>query len=319
MNNNKKIELLSPCGNYESAISAIKAGADSIYVGGSDFGLRAYAESVKENRLKDIIKYVKDNGKKVYITINSLIKNNECGKLIHYVDELINYNIDGFIIGDLGVYNIVRSKYDIYIKASTQLNTCSSKAVKYLDKIGFNEIILARELSLKEIKEIKKEVKDIKLECFIHGSMCYSYSGSCLYSSMIGGESGNRGRCKGPCRLEYDFTNLGISKYDKYMLSMKDMCGLNYIKKLIEYGISSLKIEGRMRKPNYVYEVTKKYREYIDIIYDNIEIDNEKIINDEKELLKVYNKGGFTNYFNNNTNMIVRNKFTNDKKYDSRK
>ena len=308
MNNNKRIELLSPVGNYESAISAIKAGADSIYVGGPEFGLRAYAESVTENRLEDIIKYVKDNEKKVFITLNSLIKNNECDKLIKYVDELINLNIDGLIIGDLGVYNIVRNKYDIYIKASTQLNACSSKSVKFLDKIGFNEIILARELSFKEIKEIKKEVRDIKIECFIHGSMCYSYSGACLYSSMIGGESGNRGRCKGPCRLEYDFTNLGISKYDKYMLSMKDMCGLLYVKNLIDIGISSLKIEGRMRKPNYVYEVTKKYREYIDIIYDNIEIDNEKIINDEKELLKVYNKGGFTNYFNNNSNMIVRKK-----------
>ena len=300
MNNNKKIELLSPVGNYESAISAIKAGADSIYVGGPEFGLRAYAESVTENRLEDIIKYVKDNGKKIFITLNSLIKNNECDKLIKYVD--------GLIIGDLGVYNIVRNKYDIYIKASTQLNACSSKSVKFLDKIGFNEIILARELSLKEIKEIKKEVKDIKLECFIHGSMCYSYSGACLYSSMIGGESGNRGRCKGPCRLEYNFTNLGQNKNDKYMLSMKDMCGLKYLKNLIDIGISSLKIEGRMRKPNYVYEVTKKYREYIDMIYNEEDIIFDKIINDEKELLKVYNKGGFTNYFESNSNMIVKNK-----------
>ena len=308
MNNNKKIELLSPVGNYESAISAIKAGADSIYVGGPEFGLRAYAKSVTENRLEDIIKYVKDNGKKVFITLNSLIKNNECDKLIKYVDELINLNVDGLIIGDLGVYNIVRNKYDIYIKASTQLNACSSKSVKFLDKIGFNEIILARELSLKEIKEIKKEVKDIKLECFIHGSMCYSYSGACLYSSMIGGESGNRGRCKGPCRLEYDFTNLGQNKNDKYMLSMKDMCGLKYLKNLIDIGISSLKIEGRMRKPNYVYEVTKKYRECIDMIYNEEDIIFDKTINDEKELLKVYNKGGFTNYFESNSNMIVKNK-----------
>ena len=308
MNNNKKIELLSPVGNYESAISAIKAGADSIYVGGPEFGLRAYAESVTENRLEDIIKYVKDNGKKIFITLNSLIKNNECDKLIKYVDELINLNVDGLIIGDLGVYNKVRNKYDIYIKASTQLNACSSKSVKFLDKIGFNEIILARELSLKEIKEIKKEVKDIKLECFIHGSMCYSYSGACLYSSMIGGESGNRGRCKGPCRLEYNFTNLGQNKNDKYMLSMKDMCGLKYLKNLIDIGISSLKIEGRMRKPNYVYEVTKKYREYIDMIYNEEDILFDKIINDEKELLKVYNKGGFTNYFESNSNMIVKNK-----------
>ena len=308
MNNNKKIELLSPVGNYESAISAIKAGADSIYVGGPEFGLRAYAESVTENRLEDIIKYVKDNGKKIFITLNSLIKNNECDKLIKYVDELINLYVDGLIIGDLGVYNIVRNKYDIYIKASTQLNACSSKSVKFLDKIGFNEIILARELSLKEIKEINKEVKDIKLECFIHGSMCYSYSGACLYSSMIGGESGNRGRCKGPCRLEYNFTNLGQNKNDKYMLSMKDMCGLKYLKNLIDIGISSLKIEGRMRKPNYVYEVTKKYREYIDMIYNEEDILFDKIINDEKELLKVYNKGGFTNYFESNSNMIVKNK-----------
>lgn len=308
MNDDVKIELLSPVGNYESAISAIDAGADSIYVGGPEFGLRAYADSVNENRLHDTIKYVKNNNKKVFITINSLIKNSESNKLIKYVDELINLNIDGLIIGDLGVYNLIRNKYDIYIKASTQLNTCSSKGVKFLDKLGFNEIILARELSLKEIKDIKKEVNNIKLECFIHGSMCYSYSGACLYSSMIGGESGNRGRCKGPCRLEYDFTNLGTSKYDKYMLSMKDMCGLRYIKTLIDIGISSLKIEGRMRKPKYVYEVTKKYREYIDMIYNNIDILDNKILKDEEELLNVYNKGGFTNYFESNNNMIVKTK-----------
>ena len=308
MSDLKKIELLSPVGNYESAISAIKAGADSIYVGGPEFGLRAYAESVTENRLNDIIKYVKSNNRKVFITINSLIKNNESDRLLQYVDDLINLNIDGLIIGDIGVYNLVRSKYDVYIKASTQLNICSSKGVKFLDKLGFNEIILARELSFKEIKEIKKEVKDIKIECFIHGSMCYSYSGACLYSSMIGGESGNRGRCKGPCRLEYNFTNLTHNNKDKLMLSMKDMCGLRYVKKLIDIGVSSLKIEGRMRKPRYVYEVTKKYREYIDKIYNNIDFIEDDIINDEKELLNVYNKGGFTNYFNLNKDMIVRSK-----------
>lgn len=304
-----KIELLSPAGNFESAISAIKAGADSIYIGGSEFGLRAYADSVTENKLEDTIKYVHDNNKKLFVTINSLVKNNEINKLLNYVEYLVKQHVDGLIIGDLGVYNIVRSEYDIYIKASTQFNAVSSKSVKLLHDLGFNEVILGRELSLKEIKEIKKEVFDTKLECFIHGSMCYCYSGACLYSSMIGGESGNRGRCKGPCRLEYDFTNLSANKNDKYMLSMKDMCGLKYLKYLIEIGINSLKIEGRMRKPNYVYEVTKKYREYIDFIYSGGDIGLKSIDADEKELLHVYNKGGFTSYFENNDNMIVRNKY----------
>ena len=303
----KRLELLAPAGDFECAKVAIRAGADAIYMGGVKYGARAFAKSTTDNSLVDTIKYVKENNKKLYLTVNTLLKEKELGEIFLYIDPIANLGIDAFIVADLGVAKILKEKYkDINIHASTQMTITSSKAINLLKPMGFSKFILARELSLKEIREIRKEIGDeVELEVFVHGSMCYSYSGACLMSSFIGGESGNRGRCKGPCRLPYSIDK-NRSRNEKYLLSMKDMCAIENVKSLIVAGVNSFKIEGRMRKPEYVEGVTKIYRKYIDESIRQIENDdsadkdvyNTKIIeNDKKYLLSLYNKGGFTNYF----------------------
>ena len=318
----KKIELLAPAGSLESVKAAIDANCDSIYMGGKKFGARAFAKSVEEDSIIEAIKLCHKNNKKIYLTINTLFKNKELCEIEKYTKDIVEANIDGFIVSDFGAAEILKKLYkDIKLIASTQMTITSSKGVNLLKKLGFEEVVLSRELSIKEIKQIKKELKeDIKLECFIHGSMCYCFSGACLYSSFIGGESGNRGRCKGPCRLPYSKNNGKVKNNEKYLLSMKDMCALSSLYDLIKIGIDTVKIEGRMRSEKYVYEVVKMYRKYIDSIYEYIEKnEDENIVEiykkyklnidmDEKYLLNVYNKGGFTNYYNkhNDINMIQR-------------
>lgn len=301
-----KVELLSPAGSFECVKAAIKGGADAIYMGGSKFGARAFAKSTEDNSIIDAIHFAHDNGKKLYITVNTLFKQKELKEIFLFLDPIVEEGVDAFILQDLGVSMLLKERYkNIELHASTQMTITSSKAINLVKKLGFSQIVLARELTLKEIKAIKNEVgDDIKLEAFIHGSMCYSYSGACLMSSFIGGESGNRGRCKGPCRLMYGCNNL--PKNEKYILSMKDMCAIKNIKDLIDVGISSFKIEGRMRQPDYVEGVTRTYRKYIDDYYaGKIE---ENIGKDEKYLLELYNKGGFTNYYDkhNGKDMIQR-------------
>ena len=200
-----KLELLSPAGSFECAKSAIDAGADAIYMGGAKFSARAFAKSAEENSIVDAIKLAKSNGKKFYLTVNTLFKQKELKEIFLYLDPIVNAGVDAFIVQDLGVAMMLKNKYpNVELHASTQMTISSSKAVNLVKSLGFTQVVLARELSIKEIKEIKKEVgDDIKLEAFVHGSMCYCYSGACLMSSFIGGESGNRGRCKGPCRLPY--------------------------------------------------------------------------------------------------------------------
>ena len=330
------IELLSPAGNYDCAKAAIEAGADAIYMGGEKYSARAYAESSTDNSLIDSIKLVKKNNKKFYLTVNTLFKQKEIKEIFLYLDPIVYEGIDAFIVQDLGVAMLLKEKYpNVNLHASTQMAITSSKGINLVKQLGFTQVVLARELSLKEIKNIKKEVgNDIKLEAFVHGSMCYSYSGCCLMSSFIGNESGNRGRCKGPCRLQYHTVGVNAkvvgantdtvranaevvganaevvganacgaltvgAKHREpapYILSMKDMCSLAVLQNLISAGITSFKIEGRMRKPNYVFGVTKTYRKYLDSIINKSA--NLNIINDEKYLLSLYNKGGFTNYYN---------------------
>ncbi len=292
--NDKKIELLSPAGSFECAKAAIDAGADAIYMGGAKYSARAYAKSAEEDTIIDAIEYTKNHGKKFYLTVNTLFKQKELKEIFLFLDDIVSAGVDAFIVQDLGVAMLLKEKYkDVELHASTQTTITSSKAVNLVKSLGFKQVVLARELSVKEIKAIKKEVGDeIKLEAFVHGSMCYSYSGACLMSSFIGGESGNRGRCKGPCRLPY--SKGGLKNY--YLLSMKDMCALNALNALINAGVTSFKIEGRMRQKDYVAGVTKTYRRYIDKILKepNLKID---VSNDEKYLLELYDKGGFTNYY----------------------
>jgi putative protease len=339
------IELLSPAGSFECAKVAVEAGADAIYRGGAKFGARAFAKSVEENSIAKSIEYVKNNGRKFYLTVNTLFKQKELKEVFLFLDDIVSVGVDAFIVQDLGVAMMLKDKYpDVELHASTQMMITSSKAINLVKSLGFTQVVLARELSIKEIKAIKKEVgDDIKLEAFVHGSMCYCYSGACLMSSFIGGESGNRGRCKGPCRLPYHL-NLGTGyiigkkgtlfnsakSNTPYILSMKDMCALNSLQGLINAGVTSFKIEGRMRQADYVAGVTKTYRKYLDtIIKDNqtAKVDNNNLTiganlrsprkgelceadieKDEKYLLELYNKGGFTNYYDkhNGADMIQK-------------
>ena len=301
------IELLSPAGSYECAKAALKAGADAVYMGGAKYGARAFAKSVEENKILDAIKLTKECGKKFYLTVNTLFKQKELEEIFLNLDPMVDEGIDAFIVQDLGVAMLLKKKYqNIELHASTQMTITSSKAINLLRDLGFTQVVLSRELTLKEIKKIREEVfDDVRLEAFVHGSMCYSYSGACLMSSFIGGESGNRGRCKGACRLPYNGNT--------YLLSMKDMCAISSLQKLISVGVTSFKIEGRMRQADYVEGVTKVYRKYIDTIISNIKnsgykLNDSEITSDEKSLLKLYDKGGFTNYYDkhNDGSMIQR-------------
>ena len=322
----KNIELLSPAGSFECAKAAIQAGADAIYMGGSKFSARAFAKSASEDKIIDSIEFVKNSGNKFYLTVNTLFKQKELKEIFLFLDPLVKAGVDAFIVQDLGVAMMLKEAYkDVELHASTQMTITSSKAVNLIKGLGFKQVVLARELSLKEIKEIKKEVgDDIKLEVFVHGSMCYSYSGACLMSSFIGGESGNRGRCKGPCRLKYYDRSVNASLkttrgsknniYSKapYILSMKDMCALVSLQGLINAGVSSFKIEGRMRQADYVAGVTKTYRKYINAILGanaNIVASPMNIEKDEKYLLELYNKGGFTNYYDKHNAMDMIQRF----------
>ena len=346
------IELLSPAGSFDCAKAAVDAGADAIYMGGARYSARAYAKSATDNTLVDSIRLVKNSGKKFYLTVNTLFKQRELKEVFLFLDSYVSEGIDAFIVQDLGVAMMLKDRYpQVELHASTQMTITSSKAVNLVKSLGFTQVVLSRELSLKEIKAIKKEVGDeIKLEAFVHGSMCYCYSGCCLMSSFIGGESGNRGRCKGPCRLPYKVagTNtktIGASlrartcrdeRHRKgelcepapYILSMKDMCALNSLQGLIAAGVTSFKIEGRMRQADYVAGVTKTYRRYLDVIAGaNTKATEAKdksvgakdksveakhcepyIAKDEKYLLELYNKGGFTNYYDkhNGADMIQK-------------
>ena len=301
------IELLSPAGSYECAKAALKAGADAVYRGGAKYGARAFAKSVEENKILDAIKLTKECGKKFYLTVNTLFKQKELEEIFLNLDPMVDEGIDAFIVQDLGVAMLLKKQYqNVELHASTQMTITSSKAINLLRDLGFMQVVLSRELTLKEIKKIREEVfDDVRLEAFVHGSMCYSYSGACLMSSFIGGESGNRGRCKGACRLPYNGNT--------YLLSMKDMCAISSLQKLISVGVTSFKIEGRMRQADYVEGVTKVYRKYIDTIISNIKnseykLNGSEITSDEKSLLKLYDKGGFTNYYDkhNDGSMIQR-------------
>ena len=303
----KKLELLSPAGSFECAKAAIEAGADAIYMGGAKYGARAYAKSTTDNSIIDSIKLAKTSGRKFYLTVNTLFKQRELKEIFLFLHPIVSIGVDAFIVQDLGVAKFLKDKYpDVELHASTQMTITSSKSINLLKSLGFVQFVLSRELSIKEIKSIKKEVGDtVKLEAFVHGSMCYSYSGACLMSSFLGGESGNRGRCKGPCRLPYKSSD--GNKSSPYIISMKDMCSISSLSELINAGVTSFKIEGRMRQPDYVYGTTKTYRKYLDNIIEGNETES-CFKTDEEYLLKLYNKGGFTNYYSkhNGTDMIQK-------------
>lgn len=258
----KRVELLAPCGSYESFQAAVNAGADAVYLGGRQFGARAYAENFSEDELIKTISQAHFFGVKVYLTVNTLVKEREFSGLAEALMPLYEAGLDGAIVQDMGVLCFLKRNFpELKLHASTQTTITGAYGAAYLKELGCERIVPARELSLEELREIKRRVS-VEIEAFIHGAMCYCYSGQCLMSSMIGGRSGNRGRCAGPCRLPYR-----TAGKEGYFLSLKDMNTLEHIPELIEAGIDSFKIEGRMKRPEYVAGAVSVYRKYIDKYY----------------------------------------------------
>ena len=264
-------ELLAPCGEYNSAIAAFSAGADAIYLGADAFSARAYAKNLSTDQIVDVIKYGHILGKKIYLALNILLKNTEMYDALKLIEPLYQAGLDGIIIQDLGLIDLLSNTFPkVELHGSTQMSVMSSEGGLYLKDKGIKRIVPSRELSLSEFKHLKDA--GLEVECFIHGAMCYSYSGKCLFSSMAGGRSGNRGRCAGTCRKSYSLYEDGNSKKlmdDAYIISMKDMCTLEDIGALIDAGIDSFKIEGRMKSPEYAAGVTAIYRKYIDLYLKN--------------------------------------------------
>ena len=263
----RRVELLAPAGNPEGFYGAIHAGADAVYLGGKRFGARAYADNFTEEELIACIRYAHIWGRKVYLTVNTLVKEAEFEELRPYLQPLYETGLDGVIVQDIGVLCFIREHFpDMELHVSTQMTLTGKYGSRLLKEMGAVRIVPARELSLAEIRELKRE-PGLEVETFVHGAMCYCYSGQCLFSSILGGRSGNRGRCAQPCRLPYQVEQSGKTTDTCYPLSLKDMCTIEYIPDLIEAGIDSFKIEGRMKKPEYTAGVTAIYREYIDRFY----------------------------------------------------
>ena len=282
-------ELLSPAGSMESLKAGIQNGADAIYLGGSSFGARASATNFDNDELMEAVKYAKLRNVNIFVTVNTSIKENEIEELISYTDFLYKIGVDAIILSDIGVAEVLRKRYpNMELHASTQISAHSLNDVLELKKVGFNRVVLARELSIEEIKEICDNV-DIDIEVFIHGAICISYSGQCLMSSMLGDRSGNRGRCAQPCRQSYKLINKTTGKIidvnGNYLLSPKDLCSIENIEKILDTGVKSLKIEGRMKRPEYVAVVTSRYRKTIDNYINNKITDDKKALKEDLEAI----------------------------------
>ena len=261
-----KVELLAPAGNYDSFIGAINAGADAVYVGGEKFSARAFADNFDTDTLCDCIRYAHLFGRRVYLTLNTLIKESEFSEIYDYVKPFYLAGLDGVIIQDFGVLKFLREHFPyMELHASTQMAVTGPQFVSLCREWGISRVVPARELSLAELKAIRDA--GIEVECFIHGAMCYCYPGMCLMSSILGGRSGNRGKCAQPCRLPYQVSVQEAHSQNTYTLSLKDMCTIEHIPDLIKAGMDSFKIEGRMKRSEYAAGVTALYRKYIDNYY----------------------------------------------------
>ena len=298
-----KIELLAPAGNMNALKAAVMAGCDAVYLGGANFGARAFSKNFSNDEIIDAINYCHLYGVKVYVTVNTLIYENEVDIFLEYVEFLHKNNVDAVIMQDFGMFDLVRKTYpNLEIHCSTQMHIHNLDGTLLMETLGASRVVLARETSIDDIKYIK-ENSNIELEIFIHGALCISYSGQCLMSSLIGGRSGNRGACAGSCRLKYDIIDDEGNKLNKgnYPLSTKDLNGLEYIGELIDAGISSLKIEGRMKSAEYVYMVVSIYRKAIDSYYENgyVKIDEDELLKLKKIFNRNFTKGFLFNTDNN--------------------
>ena len=293
---NKDFELLAPAGSLEILKGVIESGADAVYVGGSMFGARAYANNFTEEELLEAIDFAHLRGVKVYLTVNTLIKNSEFSKLYDYLLVYYKRGLDAVIVQDIGVVKAIHEYFpSLEIHTSTQMTVTGADGVRFLSQFGVTRVVMAREVSLAEMKRIHEET-GMELEAFVHGALCYSYSGQCLFSSILGGRSGNRGRCAQPCRLPYTVEG----KKDEFILSLKDMCGIKALDKLHDAGVYSLKIEGRMKQLEYACGVVKYYRSYIDSKKPVSDADYDRI-------KALGNRCGFTDryYFDHNGSDMV--------------
>ena len=295
---NTDFEVLAPAGSFQTFKAVIEAGADAVYVGGSSFGARAYADNFTEEELLEAIDYAHLRGKKVYLTVNTLLKNKEINDdLYDYLLPFYLKGLDAVLVQDFGALSYIHKAFpDLPIHTSTQMTVTGIEGVRLLQSYGVTRVVMARETSLAEMKKIH-EATEMELEAFVHGALCYCYSGQCLFSSLLGGRSGNRGRCAQPCRLAYtvmDENHKELLK-DSYILSMKDMCGIRDINELKEAGVYSLKIEGRMKRPEYAAGVVSFYRKYVDSLKPVSDSDYNK-------LKSLGNRCGFTDkyYFDHN-------------------
>ncbi len=294
------MELLSPAGNLDSLKAAILGGCDAVYLGGKLFGARAFSNNFNDEELVEAIKYAHLYGVKVYVTVNTLIYENEIDKFMKYVDFLYKNNVDALIIQDIGMMDLLRKTYPLLeLHASTQMHIHNLEGVKLIENLGLKRVVLARETPVELIEQIKKNT-NVELEVFVHGALCISYSGQCLFSSLIGNRSGNRGSCAGSCRQKYNLLVDGkkINK-DNYLLSCKDLCTIEDIGKLIDIGVDSFKIEGRMKSPSYVYLVTKLYRQAIDSY-----VNGKEFKFDLTELKKIFNREYTKGFLFNETNIV---------------
>lgn len=286
------IELLSPVGDFECLKAAVQNGADSVYFGANLFSARAFAHNFDEAELKKAIEYAKLRGVKTNLTLNTLIKDNEFDNAIKLASKAYEFGIDAIIIQDLGLAKkLIELFPDLPMHGSTQMTIHNLNGALKLQELGFKRVVLSRELSLTEIEYICKNTS-IEIECFVHGALCISYSGQCLFSSMLGGRSGNRGKCAGPCRLPYKLIENDKAIDSGYLLNTRDLCGLEFLPQLINAGVDCLKIEGRMKSPEYVATVTNIYRKYIDLAYSKNDFNIN--IEDKKTLLQAFNRGNFS-------------------------
>lgn len=307
----KKVEILAPAGSFESMKAAVAAGADAVYIGGSRFGARAYADNPDEDRMLEAIDYVHLHGCRLYMTVNTLVKEKELDGLYEYLEPYYRQGLDAVIVQDMGVFSYVREHFpDLPVHASTQMTITGPMGAELMMKLGAARIVTARELSLREIKEIYDKT-GAEIESFVHGALCYCYSGQCLFSSLIGGRSGNRGRCAQTCRLPFEVKQEGRTlnhKDERYVLSLKDLCTLDILPDLIEAGVYSMKIEGRMKSPRYTAGVVSIYRKYADLYLEKGREGYRVDAADRKKLLDLFDRGGQTEGYyrqHNGRDMVV--------------
>ena len=291
---NRDVEILAPAGSMECLRAAVAAGADAIYLGGTKFGARAYAQNLSEEDLVQAIEYVHIHRRKIYMTVNTLLKDRELNELYAYLLPYYKAGLDGVIVQDIGAVKFIGEYFpEMPVHASTQMTITNTLGADFLKRYGITRVVPARELSLKEIRDMKKQT-GLEMECFVHGALCYCYSGQCLLSSMIGGRSGNRGQCAQPCRLPYQTEG----KKPADLMSLKDLCTIDILPELIDAGIDSFKIEGRMKQPEYVYTVVKMYRKYADQ-YLKLQKEGKGKSSyhvseaDKRELLATYQRRGY--------------------------